>query len=44
MEEKNNYLVTYKFLDLTGEELKRLIEEITGEIGIMPLRVEKEEK
>lgn len=44
MEEKNDYLVTYKFLNLTKVQLEQLIEEIFGELGIVPLRVEKEEK
>lgn len=44
MEENNNYLVTYKFLDLTEAQVKLVIEEIFEEMGIVPLRVEKEKK
>ena len=39
----NDYLVTYKFIRLTKEQLDKLIEEIFGEIGIIPFRVEKVE-
>ena len=35
-----DYLVTYKFIGLTREELDKLFEEI----GIVPLRVEKVEE
>lgn len=39
-----DYLVTYKFIGLTGEKLNKLIDEIFEEIGIVPLRVEKVEE
>ena len=35
-----DYLVMYKFIGLTREELDKLIEEIFEERGIVPLRVE----
>ena len=38
-----DYLVTYKFIGLTREELDKLIDEICEEMGIVPLRVEKVE-
>ncbi|MFR4036488.1 MAG: hypothetical protein ACLTZT_01055 [Butyricimonas faecalis] len=39
----NDYLVTYKFVGLTREQLDKLLEEIFSEMGIIPLRVEKVE-
>lgn len=36
-----DYLVTYKFIGLTREELDKLVDEIFNEMGIIPLRVEK---
>ena len=39
-----DYLVTYKFIGLTREELDKLIDEIFEEMGIVPLRVEKVEE
>ena len=38
-----DYLVTYKFVGLTKEQLDKLIDEIFEEMGIIPLRVEKVE-
>ena len=39
-----DYLVTYKFIRLTREELDKLVDEIFEEMGIVPLRVEKVEE
>ena len=39
-----DYLVTYKFIGLTREELDKLSDERCEEIGIVPLRVEKVEE
>lgn len=39
-----DYLVTYKFIGLTREELDKLVDEIFEEMGIVPLRVEKVEE
>ena len=40
----NEYMVTYKFIGLTREELDKVIDEIFEELGIVPLRVEKVEE
>ena len=39
-----DFLVTYKFIGLTREDLDKLIDEIFEEIGNVPLRVEKVEE
>ena len=39
-----DYLVTYKFIGLTREELDKLIDEIFEEMGVIPFRVEKVEE
>ena len=39
-----DYLVMYKFIGLTREELDNLVDEIFEEMGIVPLRVEKVEE
>ena len=36
-----DYLVTYKFIGLTGEKLNKLIDEIFEEMGVIPFRVER---
>lgn len=41
MDEADDFLVTYKFIGLTREQLDKLIDEIFSEMGIMPLRVER---
>lgn len=43
MDDKETFVVSYKFVDITREELNRLIDEIFDEMGIIPLRVEKVE-
>lgn len=39
-----DYLVTYKFIGLTKEQLDKLVDEIFEEMGIIPFRVEKVEE
>lgn len=36
-----DYLVMYKFIGLTREELDKLVDEIFEEMGEIPFRVEK---
>ena len=40
----NDYLVTYKFIGLTREELDKLFDEIFEEMGVIPFRVERVEE
>lgn len=44
MSEKGDYIVMYKFVSVTWEEVEHVMEEISSEMGIIPVKVEKIEK
>lgn len=41
MNEKGTYQVTFKFSNISKEELERLLDELFQNVGIIPCRVEK---
>lgn len=43
MNEKETFLVTFKFSDITREQLDQLLDELFQNAGIIPLSIKKEE-
>lgn len=44
MNERGDYLVTYKFVNVTREEVERVVGDVFEEMGMIPLKVEKAKK
>lgn len=40
MNDKKTFFVTYEFVNITREELERVLSEIDSELGIFPVSIE----